>query len=155
MDISRAYLDEGLRKNFPWGGTRNAWAGSPKVDPLDGLRAMREAREKNVASDMVAKGFVQSTSAISGLTQYDLEQGARLLYPITTILRNMIPRRTGGLGIQANWRSVTAVNPSRISPGLSEGHRGGAMAQTVTDNLAKFYTEGLDNFVTEQAYLPA
>jgi hypothetical protein len=27
------------------------------------------------------------------------------------------------------------------------------MAQTVTDNFAKFYTEGLDNFVTEQAYL--
>ena len=27
------------------------------------------------------------------------------------------------------------------------------MSQTVTDNLAKFYTSGMDNFVTEQAYL--
>lgn len=144
MELSRDFIQEGLRKNFPW---------QPGSDPLIGLKAIRDARERDVSKEMVAKGFTSPTSATSGLAQYDLEQGARLLYPITTRLRNIIPRRTGGLGIQANWRSVTAVNPSRISPGLSEGHRGGAMAQTVTDNFAKFYTQGLDNFVTEQAYL--
>jgi len=154
MEVTKEFLNEGLRKNYPWAGSSAAWDGAPKGDPLDGLRAMRLARANPISqNELIAKGFTQATSAISGLTQYDLEQGARLLYPITTILRNMIPRRTGGLGIQANWRSVTAVNPSRISPGLSEGHRGGAMAQTTTDNLAKFYTQGLDNFVTEQAYL--
>jgi hypothetical protein len=144
MEISREYINLGLSKGFQWG---------KGVDPIAGLRAMRESREKNVGPEMVAKGFVSPTSAISGLAQYDLEQGARLFYPITTIFRNLIPRMTGGLGIQANWRSVTAVNPSRIAMGLSEGHRGGAMAQTTTDNLAKFYTNGMDNFVTEQAYL--
>lgn len=153
MEASREYLNYGLTKGLPWGGSKFAAPGSPVVDPLAGLRAMREAREKNVGPEMVSKGFISPTSAISGLAQYDLEQGARLLYPITTILRNMIPRVTGGLGIQANWRSVTAVNPSRISMGLSEGHRGGAMSQTTTDNLAAFKTLGLDNFVTEQAYM--
>ncbi len=144
MELSRAFINAGLAKNLPF---------APGSDPLIGLKALRESREKNVGPEMLAKGFTQPTSAISGLAQYDLEQGARLLYPITTILRNMIPRVTGGLGIQANWRSVTAVNPSRISPGLSEGQRGGAMSQTVTDNLAAFKTQGLDNFVTEQAYM--
>jgi hypothetical protein len=143
-DLSREFVNAGLAKQLPWGSG---------VDPIDGLLAMRNAMNRNVGPEMLAKGFVQPTSAISGLAQYDLEQGARLLYPITTIFRNIIPRQTGGTGIQANWRSVTAVNPSRIAIGLSEGHRGGAMSQTVTDNLAKFYTNGLDNFVTEQAYL--
>ncbi|HUC76724.1 MAG TPA: hypothetical protein VMS04_15590 [Vicinamibacterales bacterium] len=129
------------------------------------INMLREATMKPLAYKDVAglpgsqwllqKAFTQPTSAISGLAQYDLEQGARLLYPITTILRNMIPRQTGGLGIQANWRSITAVNPSRISINLAEGQRGAAMAQTVTDNLAKFSTQGLDNFVTEQAYMAA
>jgi len=144
MELSREYINAGLSKQFQWG---------KGADPIVGLRAMREAMGKNVGPEMLAKGFVSPTSAVSGLAQYDLEQGARLLYPITTWFRNMIPRMTGGTGIQANWRSVTAVNPSRIALGLSEGHRGGAMAQTTTDNFAKFYTNGMDNFVTEQAYL--
>ncbi len=101
------------------------------------------------------KAFTQPSSAISGLAQYDLEQGARLLYPVTTIFRNMIPRVTGGTGIQANWRSVTAINPNNIMIGLSEGHRGAAMAQTILDKTAQFRTSGMDNFVTEQAYLAA
>lgn len=150
-EVSRAFINAGLQKRLPWGKLEK---GAPfDADPIEGLRFLRQAREKNMTPEWIAKGFIQPTSAVSGLAQYDLEQGARLLYPITTILRNMIPRVTGGTGIQANWRSVTAVNPSRISPGLSEGHRGGAMSQTTTDNLAKFYTMGLDNFVTEQAYL--
>src|SRR3989442_10915803 len=41
----------------------------------------------------------------------------------TTIFRNMIPRMTGGTGIQANWLALTAVNPNRINIGLSEGDR--------------------------------
>lgn len=144
MDLSKAFIDEGLRKNLSF---------REGVDPIAALRTIRESREKNVGPDMLAKGFVSPTSAISGLAQYDLEQGARLLYPITSPFRNMIPRRTGGLGIQANWRAVTAVNPSRISTGLAEGQRGGAMGQTVVDRLAAFTTQGLDNFVTEQAYM--
>jgi hypothetical protein len=103
----------------------------------------------------LAKAFTQPSSATSGLAQYDLEQGARLLYPVTTILRNMIPRVTGGTGIQSNWRSLTAINPNNLNIGLSEGHRGGAMQQTVVDKTAPFRTSGLDNYVTEQAYLAA
>ena len=97
------------------------------------------------------KSFTQSSSAISGITEYDLEPGARLLYPLTTILRNMIPRRTGGRGIQANWRAITAVNPSKLSIGLSQGNRGGIMGQTVVDRLAKFAFFGMDNSVTFEA----
>jgi hypothetical protein len=143
-ELSKEFVNYGLSKQFQW---------RQGVDPIDALLAIRNSMNKDVGPEMLAKGFVQPTSAISGLAQYDLEQGAKLLYPITTPFRNIIPRLTGGLGIQANWRSVTAVNPNRISAGLSEGHRGGAIGQTVTDNLAAFKTLGYDDFVTEQAYM--
>lgn len=109
--------------------------------------------EKLQELGVIQKAFNQPSTATSGLAQYDLEQGARLLYPLTTIFRNMIPRLTGGRGIQANWRSVTAINPTNLNIGLSEGHRGGFMSQTVVDKTAAFKTSGIDNYVTEQAYL--
>src|ERR1700686_1591444 len=107
------------------------------------LEIVRESQQKNIA-----KAFTQPGSAISGINEYDLEQGARLIYPITTILRNMIPRSVGGMGIQANWRAITAVNPSGQSIGVSEGNRGGNMDQTVVDRLAKFSFLGLENFLS-------
>jgi hypothetical protein len=125
-------------------GSRNAlspqelqkWKGNPHVE-------------------MMQKAWTQPTTATSGIAQYDLEQGAKLLYPITTLFRNMIPRVTGGTGIQSNYRKITAVNPNRINIGLAEGKRGPAMQQTEVDAVAPFKTSGLDNFVTEQAYLSA
>lgn len=39
--------------------------------------------------------FSQSASAASGLTFYDLELGAKFLYPVLTPLRNSIPRVSG------------------------------------------------------------
>jgi len=57
--------------------------------------------------------FSQSASATSGLTYYDLETGAKLLYPVLTPLRNSIPRVSGKGGIQAAWR---ARSPRSIPP---------------------------------------
>jgi hypothetical protein len=158
METNPAVLE--LFKDVPW---------RKGVDPMVGINTFKKALFKDdgarnfIGADVLsarygqtfAKAYTQSASATSGLTQYDLEQGAKLLYPVTTIFRNMIPRVTGGLGIQANWRSVTAINPSQVNIGLSEGHRGAAMNQTVVDRLAAFKTSGFDNFVTEQAYLAA
>lgn len=103
----------------------------------------------------LAKAFVQAGTATSGITAYDLEMGARLLYPVTTILRNMIPRRVGGNGIQANWRSITAINPSSITIGRQEGKRGGVVDQTTTDNFAKFAFLGMDNNASWEAQYAA
>lgn len=132
-----------LFKSVPW---------RAGVDPETGVAAMKKFATTRLLQDLV-KAFVQPGSATSGLAQYDLEQGARLLYPVTTIFRNMIPRLTGGTGIQANWRAVTAINPTNLNIGLSEGHRGGAMSQTVQNVTASFKTSGMDDYVTEQAYM--
>jgi hypothetical protein len=110
------------------------------------LGKIREAQKSDVH-----KAFVQPGTAITGIAEYDLQPAAQLLYPLTTIMRNMIPRNVGGTGIQANWRTITAINPGNVSIGLSEGNRGGFMSQTVNAVLAAFAFLGLDNYVTFEA----
>ena len=72
--------------------------------------------------------FAQSASATSGLTYYDLEAGAKLLFPVLTPLRNSIPRVSGKGGVQAAWRAITAINSSGLRIGVSGGNRGAVAA---------------------------
>lgn len=106
------------------------------------------ATPNQLLADDIVKSFTQSGSATSGLTFYDLEAPAKLLYPVLTPLRNRIARVTGGKGIQANWRAITGINTSGVSLGLSEGNRNAAIAHTTQDYLAIFRFMGLDDFVT-------
>lgn len=99
----------------------------------------------------LAKSFTQSASATSGLTYYDLEVGAKMLYPVLTPLRNMIPRVSGRGGIQANWRAVTAINVGSLSAGVSQGNRGGVVAHTTKDYIAAYRGLGLEDYVTFEA----
>jgi hypothetical protein len=46
---------------------------------------------ESVPGTVLKTTFVQSGSATSGLTAYDLEAPAKLLYPVLTPLRNMVP----------------------------------------------------------------
>lgn len=89
--------------------------------------------------------FTQNASATSGLTFYDLELGAKSLYPVLTPLRNSIPRVSGAGGIQANWRAITGVNTSGIRLGVSAGNRGGVQAVTTQDYTAAYRGIGLES----------
>ena len=93
-------------------------------------------------------GYNQSATATSGLTTYDLDPILGHLYPVLTPLRDMIPRKTGGKGIQANWRAITGVNTANTGIGISEGNRGGAITHTTSDYTAAFKGIGLDDYVT-------
>lgn len=101
--------------------------------------------------DAIAKAFTSPANATTGLAEYNLEQGARLIYPIDTPLRNMIPREVGQAGIQANWRSITAVNAAGENIGVSEGNRGGYNSFTEVDRFGKFVELGLEDYVTWKA----
>src|SRR3974377_2477108 len=82
--------------------------------------------------------FQESASATTGLTFYDLELGAKFLYPVLTPLRNMIPRVSGKGGIQASWRAITGINTSGLRFGVSSANRGGVMAVTTHDYTAAY-----------------
>jgi hypothetical protein len=117
-------------------------------------KAILEALAKQLKAplpDAVRKAFVSPSDATSGLAEYDLEPGARLIYPLDTPLRNVIPRVVGGAGVQANYRSIVAVNSNNEAIGLSEGNRGGLNSYTEVDTYAKFVELGLDDYVTWKA----
>jgi hypothetical protein len=99
------------------------------------LDAFRQAQKSPISDPLFAQLLAKSTfqqpgSAISGLNFYDLEPGAKLLFPVLTPLRNDIPRVSGKGGIQANWRAVTGINTSSVRAGISAGNRGGVIAVT-------------------------
>src|SRR5213076_229072 len=66
--------------------------------------------DPRMSEELAKSTFTQSGSATTGLTFYDLEAGAKFLYPVLTPLRNEIPRVSGKGGIQANWKAVTGIN---------------------------------------------
>lgn len=95
--------------------------------------------------------FSQSGNATTGLTFYDLEAGAKFLYPVLTPLRNEIPRVTGKGGIQANWKAVTGINTSGIRIGVSGGNRGAVLAVSVADYAAAYKGIGIEDNVDFEA----
>ena len=95
--------------------------------------------------------FTESVSATSGLTAYDLQLGAKLLYPVVTPLRNIIPRVSGAGGIQANWRAITAVNTAGLRFGVSNANRGGVLAVATQDYAAAYKGIGVETSVDFEA----
>jgi hypothetical protein len=127
-----------------------------QANPQDILDAIKKAQSQALGdprldSLMKASTFVQPTSATSGLNFYDLELGAKFLYPVLTPLRNETPRISGKGGIQANWRAVTAINTSALRIGVSGGNRGGVMAVATTDYTAAYKGIGLETTVDFEA----
>lgn len=110
---------------------------------------------KDITNDVLAKAYTQSGSATSGITYYDLEPAAKSLVPVITPLRNIIPRESGKGGIQANWRAITGINKDRMSVGVGEGNRGGAVNDNTSDYIAVYKELGLENSVTFKADLAA
>ena len=95
--------------------------------------------------------FSESASATSGLTFYDLELGAKFLYPVLTPLRNMIPRVSGKGGIQAAWRAITAINTTGLRFGVSSANRGGVLAVATHDYTATYKGIGVETSVDFEA----
>ena len=115
------------------------------------MDAPRLAGDPRLPESVQKSTFAQAGSATSGLTFYDLELGAKFLYPVLTPLRNEIPRVSGKGGIQANWRAVTGVNTGNISVGVSGGNRNAVAAITTQDYTAAYKGIGIEDNVDFEA----
>lgn len=133
-------LEQGLAAGVSMDALMKALGTSPQ---LPGDPRMPEQLAKST--------FAQSGSATTGLTFYDLEAGAKFLYPVLTPLRNEIPRVSGRGGIQANWKAVTGINTSGIRIGVSSGNRGAVMAVSVADYAAAYKGIGIEDNVDFEA----
>jgi hypothetical protein len=124
-------------------------------DVLDRLKTAQQKplgdpRFKNLIG-LEKSTFSQGASPTSGLTFYDLELGAKFVYPVLTPLRNMIPRVSGKGGIQAAWRAITAINSTGLRFGVSSANRGGVMAVRTQDYTATYKGIGIETSVDFEA----
>lgn len=114
------------------------------------INIIKEAQTKPLPDD-ITKAWTQPDSPTTGINAYDLAPAAHILYPVNTPLRNMIPRVVNGVGTASNWRSITAVNSTKMSGGLQERDRGGIISTNVVEHSAKFAGLGFDDYVTFEA----
>jgi hypothetical protein len=124
------------------------------IDGADIQEALKSIKAAQASPDLKlgkASSFVQSASATSGLTYYDLELGAKFLYPVLTPLRNTTPRVSGKGGIQAAWRAVTNVNVNGIRIGVSGGNRNAAQVVSTQDYTASYKGIGIETSVDFEA----
>jgi len=122
---------------------------------LDVLEKLKVAPAINDPRFVKSGTFTQSSSALSGLTYYDLELGAKLVYPVLTPLRNIIPRVSGKGGIQASWRAITAINAGGMRPGVSESNRGGVQTISTQDRVATYKGIGIESTASFEAFYAA
>ena len=116
------------------------------------LHEIEKAHANPLPGDPLSKStFSESNSPTSGLTYYDLETGAKFVYPLLTPLRNEIPRVSGKGGIQANWRAVTGINTTGLRIGVSGGNRGGVQAVSTADYSAAYKGIGIETSVDFEA----
>ena len=121
-------------------------------DVLSNLKAAQQKPLATLGANPLAKStFTESLSATSGLTFYDLELGAKFLYPVLTPLRNSIPRVSGKGGLQASWRAVTAINTTNLRFGVSSANRGGVLAVATQDYNAVYKGIGVETSVDFEA----
>lgn len=113
--------------------------------------ALVKAAQAQSSADILAKNFIQPTTATTGLQAYDLEAPSKKLYPVLTPIRNMLPRRSGGFAIQANWKAITGINTTALRAGISEGKRGAQIVHQLTEYLAAYRGIGLEKSVTFEA----
>lgn len=127
-------------------------AGAGLEEVMKALASAPQISDPRLAHlNMQKATFQQSNSPTSGLTYYDLETGAKFLYPVLTPLRNDIARVSGKGGIQAAWRAVTGVNTGNLDVGVSGGNRGAVMAVTTADYTASYKGIGIEDNVDFEA----
>jgi hypothetical protein len=101
---------------------------------------------------MPGVGIVKDVTTSTGLVAYNLEPAAKVLQPILTPLRNMLPRvkNTKG-GTAVNWKQIASLDISTVSPFTAEGTKGAAASYTSTDKSASFKTISRSSSVTFEA----
>lgn len=127
-----------------------------KAQVVDALKSPSEDISRSVlAAAGISPGddLAKNITTGSGLVAYDLQAPAKNLYPVTTPIRNRLPRVGGGVGLATNWRVVSAIAGSGFdSMGwVPEGVRSGTMSYTTANKAASYTTIGEEDYATFEA----
>lgn len=113
------------------------------------------ARMKSALAGSNGADFAKAYNVALGIVNYDLEAGAKLLFPWgaeITPLRNEIPRAKSSKGDTAHrWKQINGINTTNMPPGVSEGNRSGVIQTTESDRLSLYAGLGEEDYVTFEA----
>lgn len=112
---------------------------------------------KGMQSKLGTFSKADTINQATGLLWYDLRPVVQLLYPFKELIPciGRLPRVPADGGNAYHWKRIVAINTTGVSPGVSEGNRGGRIAITVQDQQATYKTLGLESSVTFEARLGA
>lgn len=98
------------------------------------------------------QSFAKDVTQASGLNAYNLEPAAKVLQPVYSPLRNMIPRvaNTRG-GTAVNWKVITGLDINRLDPFTAEGSKAGTVSVSASDKSAAFKTISKGDAVSFQS----
>jgi hypothetical protein len=122
------------------------------MEPIDAaLAKVKEILAGSPSADFIP-GVRKDITTSTGLVAYNLEPAARLLVPMTTPLRNRIPRvnNTRG-GTAAHWKLITALDNARTDVFTAEGTKAGTISITTADKSATYATISKGDNITFQA----
>lgn len=87
-----------------------------------------------------------------GLQARSLEAPAKLLYPLTAILRRMIPRvKPNPVSKLLEWKVITAINTGSLWASIAEGASGTINKKSEKDKSATLKSLGVRDYVTYES----
>jgi hypothetical protein len=117
---------------------------------IDAIKAILSEPGSSVAPGGVT--VTKDVTTATGLVAYNLEPAAKVLQPVLTPLRNMLPRPKNAKGGTAvNWKQIASLNATTTSPFTAEGTKGAAISYTAEDKSAAFRTISRSSSVTFEA----
>jgi hypothetical protein len=116
---------------------------------IDAVKAiMGEGGERYVPG----VGITKDVTTATGLVAYNLEPAAKVLQPVLTPFRNMLPRvKNAKGGTAVNWKQITSLSIDTVSPFTAEGTKGAAVSYTASPKSAAFATISRSSSVTFEA----
>lgn len=109
--------------------------------------------QSKMGRQIAEKGFKLESVAIEGLQGYNLDPIIKNLYPVSTPLRNRIPRVKKVGGNSFNWKQFTKLNRFNIGSNVEDGKRAGIVDHVLEDKMFMFKSWGLEDFATWNAEL--
>lgn len=103
-----------------------------------------------INKDNTTTGYTVAT----GFQPYNLESGARLLFPVMSPIRNVIPRRKG-LGSATKFKAIIGINTTNVSIFAAEGTRGNQPTTEEVDVSVPYVYMGLQDSVSLEADIEA
>lgn len=94
---------------------------------------------KSVTPTSLLPDVQKDINIASGLQAYNLEAGAKMIFPVMSPLRNMLPR-INGKGKQVEYKAITGINTGNDQGWVAEGVNGNIVSTSFSDIFAVYRT---------------